>query len=38
MSVQNIEAHKNNPIQKLGVARRLDIARYALLQGWLRDA
>ena len=37
LSVKTIEAHKANAMQKLGMTSRIDIVRYALLQGWLRD-
>ena len=37
LSVKTIEAHKANAMQKLGMTGRIDIVRYALLQGWLRD-
>ncbi|HLM55507.1 MAG TPA: response regulator transcription factor [Pyrinomonadaceae bacterium] len=37
LSVKTIEAHKANAMQKLGMTSRIDIVRYALLQGWLSD-
>lgn len=37
LSVKTIEAHKSNAMRKLGIASRIDIVRYAILQGWLED-
>jgi DNA-binding NarL/FixJ family response regulator len=37
LSVKTIEAHKANAMKKLGMRSRIDIVRYALLQGWLQD-
>ncbi len=37
ISVKTVEAHKANPMKKLGLTSRIDIVRYALLQGWLQD-
>lgn len=37
LSVKTIEAHKANAIQKLGFASRIDIVRFAILQGWMHD-
>lgn len=37
LSVKTVEVHKANAMRKLGLTRRTDIVRYALLQGWLRD-
>jgi DNA-binding NarL/FixJ family response regulator len=37
LSVKTIETHKANASQKLGLSNRIDIVRYALWQGWLRD-
>lgn len=37
LSVKTIEAHKANAMRKLGMRSRIDIVRYALLQGWLQD-
>ena len=37
LSVKTIETHKTNAMQKLGLRSRIDIVRYALLQGWLQD-
>jgi DNA-binding NarL/FixJ family response regulator len=38
LSVKTIEVHKANAMRKLNLRGRVDIIRYALLQGWLRDA
>jgi DNA-binding NarL/FixJ family response regulator len=35
--VKTIEVHKANAMKKLGMASRIDIVRYAVLQGWLQD-
>jgi DNA-binding NarL/FixJ family response regulator len=37
LSVKTIEAHKANAMKKLGICSRIDIVRFALLQGWLQD-
>ena len=37
ISIKTVEAHKANAMRKLGIASRIDIVRYALLQGWLED-
>ena len=37
LSVKTIEAHKANAMRKLGITSRIDIVRYAILQGWLQD-
>ncbi len=37
LSVKTVEAHKTNAMQKMGLKSRIDIVRYALLQGWLQD-
>ena len=37
ISVKTVEAHKGNTMKKLGMASRIDIVRYAILQGWLQD-
>ncbi|MGH9942123.1 MAG: response regulator [Pyrinomonadaceae bacterium] len=37
LSVKTVEAHKANAMKKLGINSRIDIVRYALLQGWLQD-
>jgi DNA-binding NarL/FixJ family response regulator len=35
LSVKTVEAHKANAMKKLGLNGRIDIMRYAALQGWL---
>ncbi len=37
LSVKTIEAHKANAMRKLDIGNRIDIVRYAILQGWLQD-
>ena len=37
LSVKTIEVHKANAMRKLGIASRIDIVRYAILQGWMQD-
>jgi DNA-binding NarL/FixJ family response regulator len=37
LSVKTIEAHKANAMRKLDVGSRVDIVRYAILQGWMQD-
>jgi len=37
ISVKTVEVHKANAMRKLGMRSRIDIVRYALLQGWLQD-
>jgi DNA-binding NarL/FixJ family response regulator len=37
LSVKTIESHKANAMRKLDVSSRIEIVRYALLQGWLED-
>jgi DNA-binding NarL/FixJ family response regulator len=37
ISVKTVEVHKTNAMRKLGFQGRIDVVRYALLQGWLRD-
>ena len=38
LSVNTIEAHKANAMQKLNMSGRIDIVRYAVLRGWLKDS
>jgi DNA-binding NarL/FixJ family response regulator len=38
ISVKTVEVHKANVMRKLGLRGRIDIVRYAVLQGWLQDA
>jgi DNA-binding NarL/FixJ family response regulator len=35
LSVKTVEAHKANAMKKLGLNGRIDIMKYAALQGWL---
>jgi two-component system, NarL family, response regulator NreC len=37
ISVKTVEAHKANAMKKLNIHNRIDIVRYAVLQGWLQD-
>jgi DNA-binding NarL/FixJ family response regulator len=37
ISVKTVEAHKANCMKKLDCHSRIDIVRYALLQGWLKE-
>jgi two-component system, NarL family, response regulator NreC len=37
ITVKTVEAHKTNAMQKMGMKSRIDLVRYALLQGWLQD-
>jgi DNA-binding NarL/FixJ family response regulator len=37
LSVKTVEVHKANAVRKLGLKGRIDIVKYALLQGWLND-
>lgn len=36
LSVKTVEAHKANAMRKLGLQGRIDIVKYAVLQGWLQ--
>ncbi len=36
LSVKTVEAHKANAMRKLDMTSRIDIVRYAMLQGWLQ--
>lgn len=38
ISIKTVETHKANAMSKLGMSSRIDIVRYAVLQGWLQDA
>ena len=38
LSVKTIEAHKANAMRKLDLTSRIDIVKYAILQGWLTDS
>jgi two-component system response regulator NreC len=37
ISVKTIEAHKANAMRKLDIHSRIDIVRFAILQGWLEE-
>ena len=37
LSIKTVEVHKANATRKLGLRGRIDIVRYAVLQGWLHD-
>jgi two-component system response regulator NreC len=38
LSVKTVEAHKANAMRKLDLNGRIDIVKYAVLQGWLESA
>jgi two-component system response regulator NreC len=38
ISVKTVEVHKANAMQKIGLKNRVEVVRYALSRGWLRDA
>jgi two-component system response regulator NreC len=38
LSVKTVEAHKANAMRKLNFSGRIDIVRYAVLQGWLESS
>jgi DNA-binding NarL/FixJ family response regulator len=37
LSVKTVEAHKAHSMKKLGLKSRIEIVRYALLHGWLKE-
>jgi DNA-binding NarL/FixJ family response regulator len=37
ISVKTVEVHKANAMRKLGLRGRIDVVRYAILNGWLQD-
>lgn len=37
LSVKTVETHKSNAMRKLNMRSRIDIVRYAILQGWLEE-
>jgi DNA-binding NarL/FixJ family response regulator len=37
ISVKTVEVHKANAMRKLGLRGRIDVVRYASLNGWLRE-
>ncbi|NOT63633.1 MAG: response regulator transcription factor [Acidobacteria bacterium] len=38
ISVKTVETHKANGMLKLGLRSRIEVVRFALLQGWLQEA
>ena len=38
LSVKTVEAHKSNAMRKLDLNGRIDIVKYAILQGWLHQS
>jgi DNA-binding NarL/FixJ family response regulator len=38
ISIKTVEAHKSNAMRKLRMKSRIDIVRYAILQGWLEES
>jgi DNA-binding NarL/FixJ family response regulator len=37
LSVKTVEVHKTNAMKRLGMSSRIDIVRYAVLQGWMES-
>lgn len=37
LSVKTVEAHKANAMKKLDLSSRIDIVRFAILQGWMQN-
>jgi DNA-binding NarL/FixJ family response regulator len=37
LSVKTVEVHKANAMRRLGMTSRIDIVKFAILQGWLQD-
>lgn len=37
ISIRTVEVHKANAMRKLGLKGRIDVVRYALLNGWLKE-
>ena len=37
LSVKTVETHKANAMQKLGASSRIDVVRFAVLNGWLHE-
>jgi two-component system response regulator NreC len=37
ISIKTVETHKANAMSKMGMKTRVDIVRYAVLQGWLQE-
>jgi DNA-binding NarL/FixJ family response regulator len=38
ISIKTVQTHKTNAMAKLGMHTRIDIVRYAMLQGWLQQS
>lgn len=38
ISIKTVETHKANAMVKVGLKNRIDIVRYAMLQGWLNES
>jgi DNA-binding NarL/FixJ family response regulator len=38
ISVKTVDTHKANGMGKLGMSSRIDLVRFAILQGWLRES
>jgi DNA-binding NarL/FixJ family response regulator len=38
ISIKTVETHKANAMVKVGLKNRVDIVRYAMLQGWLHES
>ena len=38
IAVKTVEVHKANAMRKLGLSGRIDVIKYAVLQGWLNEA
>jgi two-component system, NarL family, response regulator NreC len=37
ISVKTVDAHKANGMSKMGMSSRIELVRFAILQGWLRE-
>ncbi len=37
LSVKTVEAHKANAMRKLDLRGRIDVVKYAVLNGWLQE-
>jgi DNA-binding NarL/FixJ family response regulator len=37
ISVKTVEVHKANAMRKLGLRSRIDVVRFAVMQGWLKE-
>lgn len=37
IGIKTVDAHKANGMEKMGMKNRIDLVRYAMLQGWLED-